>query len=316
MSYVPIRLSTLRAQYPYDFDIYINLKSRYVLYIKNGDDIQRDRLSKLKEKKVRQLFINGEDEVKYQAFLDNSLKEISCDKTVSNEEKADMVQGVASSAVEDLHEDYQSIKVFKNTEKAIEGMIDIIQNNPKILGDLYRKVLASESDPIVKHSVSVAFLNVKLAEMYSFDQAKVHDLGVAGMMHDLAWIKMSEEHQKLFFRPYGDFTQQEWKVYTKHPSLAVEMLQDKEHINSSILALISTHEEKSSGEGFPEGLQRLSVEQEIMSLTCCYDRMVTMLNITHKDALQDIQVNQLGNYDLGLLSKFKELLKAQGIFNK
>lgn len=314
MTYVPIRLSTLRPKYDFDFNIYVNLSERYVLYVKEGDDISPDRLKKLKEKKVRQLFIEDACEEKYQNFLDASLKGIIADDSLTEEDKAEAVQGVASSAVEDMQDNPDSEQAYHNAETAAEGLVDVIAKNPTMLKVLFEKVRDSNSEPMTKHSVNVAFLSLSLAELCGLEFLKAKDLGLAGLLHDIGRSKMSPEAQGLFLKPYEEFTNDDWKVYKEHPSIGADMLEDKAYATKEVRELIATHEEKSSGEGFPNKLKNLSLEQEILSLTACYDRMVTILGMQYKDAFEEIQVNQLGNYDLDLIQKFKSLLKTQGLF--
>jgi putative nucleotidyltransferase with HDIG domain len=313
MNYVPIRLSTLRPKYDFDFNIYVSLSDKYVLYVKEGDDISGDRLQKLKEKKVRQLFIEDACEEKYQNFLDASLKGIADDDSLSDDDKAEVAQGVASSAVEDMQENPQSEQAYHNAQTAAEGLVDVIAKNPTMLKTLFEKVRDSNSEPMTKHSVNVAFLALSLGEMCGLEFLKAKTLGLAGLLHDIGRAQMPEDAQALFLKPYEEFSQDDWKIYKEHPTIGANMLQDKNYATQEVLDLIATHEEKSSGEGFPNKLQKLSLEQEILSLTACYDRMVTILGWDYKDALEEIQVNQLGNYDLELIQKFKKLLKAQGL---
>lgn len=64
--------------------------------MRTGDDIESDRLKKaLKRKKVRKLFITGNDEPKYGAFLDSLL--LSTDK-LNSDQKAGLASGVAENA--------------------------------------------------------------------------------------------------------------------------------------------------------------------------------------------------------------------------
>ena len=97
MNYVPIRLSTLRPKVDFGFDIYLKLTSKYIMYIRSGDDIELDRLKQLKSKKVRQMFIADSDEEKYQNFLDFSLSAAATDPNLSAEDKAETASGVASA---------------------------------------------------------------------------------------------------------------------------------------------------------------------------------------------------------------------------
>src|SRR3989344_3876622 len=121
MNFVPIRLSTLRSEQDLTFDVHIRLQERFLLYVRNGDDLSSDRLQKLKGKKVKQLFIADSDEQKYQDFLDQSLINAAEDKGMASEKKAEIATGVAAGAVEDMQIKPEDVGAYKMCEKATKG---------------------------------------------------------------------------------------------------------------------------------------------------------------------------------------------------
>ena len=104
LTFMPVRLNTLNSNIPISFNLYIQLPHKYLLYVKDGDNVEESRIKGLKKKKVRKLFISDEDEEKYQSFLDKCLSGTLDDETISTEEKAQVVVNVAGEGAENVFE--------------------------------------------------------------------------------------------------------------------------------------------------------------------------------------------------------------------
>ena len=55
MTYVPIRVSVLRGDQKIGFDAFLEVNSKYILYLRKGDSFEGARLDRLKEKKVKKI---------------------------------------------------------------------------------------------------------------------------------------------------------------------------------------------------------------------------------------------------------------------
>ena len=133
---------------------------------------------------------------------------------------------------------------------------------------------------------------------------------------DIGRSKMPEDQHKLFQTPYDQFSKEDWKAYKTHPALSVEVLQDKDYVTPEVLELIRLHEERKSGNGFPEGTTKIPKEVEIIGICDTYDRKTTMVGMSHDDAIKDMMVSEMGNFDLDMINKFKAVLKKQGVTGK
>ena len=73
VEYSPIRVSTIKPQKELTFNLHIRFKEQFLLYLKVGEAVDRDKLKKLKKQKVARFFIDSNDEEKYQHYLDDLL---------------------------------------------------------------------------------------------------------------------------------------------------------------------------------------------------------------------------------------------------
>lgn len=312
MNFLPVRVSTLVANVPFDFDIYIKLPHKYLLYVKDGDDIDADRLQSLKKKKVRKLFIEDANEQLYQGFLDRVLDAVANDPDASSKDKANVVVGSAETASEEIFTRPETSEAYNVAKRASSGLIKVLAGNDEVLRAILNReseASASDLDRLHAHGVNTSSLAIKFGEFMGLKPAELEDLGVAALYHDVGFLKMSPETKRFFFTKLKEVPPLKLTEYKDHPKVGAELLQDKEFATKNVLDLILTHEEKISGEGFPQKLTKLSPIQEIHSLCCFYDRRITCLGENPSEVIEDIMVTEMGNYNLDTLKQFKKFLK-------
>lgn len=308
-TFVPIQLSTLVGDVPLSFDVYIKVDERCILYVRTGDDIESDRLKALKKKKVRKLFITGNDEPKYQGFLDSLL--LSTDK-LNSDQKAGLASGVAENASEIIHKDPKSQQAYTTAEKAANNLIDIISQNQDVLLAILKrdgKGDGTQASLMHTHAVNVCSLAISFGEELKFSRAQLGVMGISALFHDVGYAMMKEEDQALFFKDFKAMTPSEQISYKQHPFIGAEGLQDKPFASAEVLGLIMTHEERVNGSGFPKGTNNLTALQECHALCCLYDRQVTCLGLDPEVVINDLMVNHIGAFNLETLKKFKAFMK-------
>ncbi|MCK6599017.1 MAG: hypothetical protein L6Q37_11685, partial [Bdellovibrionaceae bacterium] len=105
MDHVSIRVSTLRGDQKINFDAYVKINDKFVLYLRRGDSFEGQRLKRLKEKKLKKMFILSGDESNYRQYLKTNI-ESAYDSTSSKdmESRAEIIQGEQQSNVEEVFE--------------------------------------------------------------------------------------------------------------------------------------------------------------------------------------------------------------------
>lgn len=312
MGYTPIRISTIKPFETITFDLYIHFKDRYLKYIDSGRDLNEEHLTKLKRQQIARFYITDEDEVHYQQFLDSMINNIVNDPTTNTSEKLNFIEGSSTTALEKMQKDPSSASSYSMTQRAAKSLRQIVSQNPDALKEFYGRK-AAKNDILIKHCLNVCAMATQLAEMHDIKEEELDELATASLLHDIGMSKLSEEDQSLFHKNSKDFSPGEAMTYRTHPTLCVQILEKNPMINRNITDLILGHEEKISGSGYPNKKSKLSLLEEILSLTNCYDKKITVYNIAPKEALREIRVEELGNYNLSLINKFRELLKKGGL---
>src|SRR5690606_19786133 len=101
-------------------------------------------------------------------------------------------------------------------------------------------------------------------------------LAIAGLFHDIGFSRYEVDSQEIFLKQLDTMTLDEVNRYKEHPRLGAEILQDKEFANADLIELIMTHEERRNGNGFPNKLQKLKTNQEILAICALYDSYLTL----------------------------------------
>ena len=199
MDYTPLRISTVKPLRDLTFDLYIHFKNQYLCYAKRGEKLSEDKFQKLKVQKIAKFFITEEDENNYQAFLDLLLSETLTNPNTDVDEKVNIVEGAACSALERMQKNPNE-SAYRATEKAAKSLRQVITSNPDALKKIFGKKV-DKNEEIIKHSLNVCALSVKLAEVKKCSEQEMDDIGTAALIHDIGLTSMHKDDIQLFYKP-------------------------------------------------------------------------------------------------------------------
>ncbi len=310
LTYTPVRITTIKSNRKVSFPVYIFFKDQYLEYVSPGNSIEKEKYNKLRKQKITKFFIKESDEDNYQQFLESFIEETLNSETASVEEKTEVVTGMSETAIERLADDPASEASFDMTRKASKNLQKLVFENPESLANIFGQ--DSDSGPIIGHSLNVCVLSIKLAKSKKVSDEEIDYISTAALMHDIGLMERNKEEAKLFELPKDDLDPAQRAKYNEHCKGVIELLSEKPYINKPIIDLIESHEENLQGSG-PLKMKKLTLPQEILSLVNTYDKTCFTKKIDPKTALNELMIDQLGNYNLKLLNDFKALLKEEKI---
>ncbi|WP_422477790.1 sensor domain-containing diguanylate cyclase/phosphohydrolase [Pleomorphochaeta sp. DL1XJH-081] len=122
------------------------------------------------------------------------------------------------------------------------------------------------------HSEHVGALCIQLGREMGFPPAEVDDLRLAGMLHDIGKIGISQE----LLNQKRQLSDQEWSQMRRHPEMGFQILRSVQnfgHIADWILA----HHEQPDGKGYPRGLTDTSIplQAKIIAVANAFDSMTS-----------------------------------------
>jgi response regulator RpfG family c-di-GMP phosphodiesterase len=100
------------------------------------------------------------------------------------------------------------------------------------------------------HSRRVAELSRRLAQVLGLPADEVQDVFVAGLLHDIGEVGLSDE---VLACPVARMSPAEKAQYERHAALGEQALLALQDMHR-IAALVRAHHERHDGQGFPEGL--------------------------------------------------------------
>jgi HD-GYP domain-containing protein (c-di-GMP phosphodiesterase class II) len=306
MSYIPIRLGTLRPWQAVNFDVFIKISDRHIHYIKKSDPFDGDRITSLKTKGVKKLFIPIESETDYLTYLDAGLDQLK-DSKVTLADRADIARDSVMTSAENAAKNIQTETGFLQSEGQIGKILDFLTSeNGAIKQILSTSGVAAD---VFHHTTHVVTLSLSLASKVGIYDSKIlMNLGMAALLHDIGKEGIDLDNSI----PRENMTPDQLKIYQKHPEAALMKTQDKPYINGKILELIMNHEEIGEGNGFPKKkrLKTLSVAQQVLNLCNEYDRVCTVNKVPPLEAIKQFYLDKMGLFELSHLTKLQEIIKA------
>lgn len=314
-NYIPISIGLLRPNCPFTFNIYVKINEKYLHYVRKGDDLDESRIERfakiqrLKEKDVSRLFIPKDERKVFDRFIEDEIDEAVESKDLAIDEKFEMIQEIATTAVEVSFEEPDSLEAFELTEKAAKGLRKIVTGNPNALKKIFSKK-TRETAMVQQHCSNVAAIALKLGFSCGFRGEDLDNLGAAALLHDIGIKCMKQDEIDILFpRPRSRLTSSDKAVFQSHVTEGLRLLSKKDFINPKILKLIATHEEEIGGTGYPEKLETLEPLTQILALADRYDKKISLEGKDPVEGFKELKKEEIGKIELKYFDKLKEIVK-------
>ncbi len=297
INYIPIRVSTLRGEQKIRFDAYVKINDKYILYLRSGDSFEGDRLKRLKEKKLKKMFILPEAENLYRAYLHQNIEMAynkNSGKSLAN--RAEIIQGNQQSNGEAVMENPENEIFYNDAKDAATRFVQFLgQEDPAAVHSILK--MDNVDQNIAHHGVTVSTLAVALAKKMGIADAKqLQLLTVGALLHDFEHF-----HSGISInRPLAQFTAEEMLIYKSHPSVGGSKLQEQKHFDQTVVRIISQHEEYIDGNGFPHRLKESQIDPLALITASCnaLDRLITFEGINKRDAVKNLMISSVGKFPL------------------
>lgn len=305
-TYVPVRVSTLRGERKIDFDIYVLIGEKHILYVRRGESFEGVRLERLKERKVRKMYIRPEDESNYRGYLRANMEgAYDSSSNQSFESRASVIQGLQQALAEAVLENPADEAAYNDAKNGASRFVAFVMNEEKALRALLS--IENSDQSLAAHGVTVASLAIGIAAATGkTDPHSLQFLALGGLLHDLGHHSSGVP----YMRPQEEMAPEMAEAYRAHPSAGAAMIKDLKHIDQHVTQIILEHEEHIDGSGFPKGAigKNCNPLSVIVATANAYDRFVTFQNLTPGDAIKKMVVDKIGRHPLEQINALKMIV--------
>ncbi|MEH6756434.1 MAG: HD-GYP domain-containing protein [Parasphingorhabdus sp.] len=154
-------------------------------------------------------------------------------------------------------------------------LVDRISNSvsvdPAIILNMAR--LKTKDEYTYLHSIAVCALMINLARKLRLPDAQIHDIGMAGLLHDVGKTSISDN---ILLKP-GKLTDTEWAEIRNHPQRGHDILSASAGVCDIALEVCIGHHEKMDGTGYPGNIpaDNLSLFTRMSSICDIYDAITS-----------------------------------------
>ena len=131
--------------------------------------------------------------------------------------------------------------------------------------------IKERSCDIYEHSISICSLATLTALKLKLSKEKVHDIGVACLLHDLGLRYLTIEYAD---QDISTLSKIELAEYMKHPVYGYSALKDENWISNAVKNIILYHHERLDGTGYPLKAKEIPFETQIVNICDKFDEMI------------------------------------------
>lgn len=161
--------------------------------------------------------------------------------------------------------------VTSDVADLVDEIARSVERNQATLINMAR--LKSSDEYTYLHSVAVCALMINFARQMGMEEAQVHELGVAGLLHDVGKMAMPTD----ILNKAGRLTDAEFAAMKRHPVAGHELLQQSGAVPDAAFDVALHHHERVDGAGYPFGLKAadLSIAARMGAICDIYDALTS-----------------------------------------
>jgi diguanylate cyclase (GGDEF)-like protein/PAS domain S-box-containing protein len=174
---------------------------------------------------------------------------------------------------------------------------------------------AEIKDPYIRgHQQRASRWAAAIAEQMGLSPELVRDIKIAGLLHDLGKVSISEH---ILNKP-GKLTEEEFAKIKEHPALGAMMIISAVEGLQRIVPIVHHHHERFDGKGYPDGLagEDIPLEARIMSVVDVFDAMTHERSyrkaLSREKAIAELKRGAGTQFDPAVVEAFLALAKRPG----
>jgi HD-GYP domain-containing protein (c-di-GMP phosphodiesterase class II) len=136
---------------------------------------------------------------------------------------------------------------FDELPRIASGLVASIGTDDKLIQSVLQR---NGGDYLVNNAVSVAIVSVKIGEALHYESARLEQVALAGLLHDLGMFVLPD----VMLYKTGRFTEEELQQMREHPELGARLFEEVGERYPWVGRVILQEHERWDGSGYPHRL--------------------------------------------------------------
>lgn len=303
--YTRIRLGSIPSNVPVPFDLFIQVGSRHVHYLRAGDQLSPEKKEQLIKKAADHFFILSLEFPRFKSFI-NSL--VGGDE-LKVAEKASVLRESSLALVEELFESPNVQSALLHSREVVDQFIDLMKQDASAMSQLIG--LSGHDFYTYNHSVDVSVYSLGLGQILGYSGEDLKEIGLGGLFHDIGKRNIPLS----IICKEGPLDEEEWIQMKKHPEYGLAILMDQE-TSEPVKACCFEHHEAFFGGGYPREIKGEEIHKmaRIVSVADTYDALTTKRSyqdpMSPKDAIEFMRDRLRNKFDPDVMKALLDVLQT------
>lgn len=167
----------------------------------------------------------------------------------------------------------------------------------------------------IEHGVLVANLTYQLAKRMGLSEEECYELKIAGMLHDIGKLKLSEY---LYGRNSVELSVEEMKYMRMHSKISFDVLKNYDY-SDNIMKVVLWHHECYDGSGYPDNLKGtdIPIGARILKVTDEFAALISdrpYRKAFDVDTAVNILIEEIKNLDMRVFIEFQRMIHEEETF--
>jgi response regulator RpfG family c-di-GMP phosphodiesterase len=307
------------------YSIYVRLgKNRFLKIAHVGDDLGLDRVFKLKERGVTELWLEREDFQSYAKLSERVVQVAATKPDLGEVKRARLIKHACEVAYENLRLMGVSDDTFQSGKKVLEVSLHGLGTDSMVLALI--DSLEHMSDARYAHAASTGLICALAARVMGWSsQRNIVNLTLGGFLHDIGLddrtAPLAAMDPEALYPKVGATTLPKELIaeYEKHPLVAAERLAKVPGIAAEVITIVQQHHEHAYGTGFPKRLKKTEIfpMARIVTVVDLFVEAIVRtdpkLREEAPDILQTMMENDPANFEISAGLAIHLLLKCNNM---
>lgn len=266
------------------------LSSDFTVLLAADTELTDKQIDRLKRNNIIEVYIKDED----------ASTEVTIIKEEVRKEVHDTLQGILEKHT------YSTSSELAELSNAADAIISDILEEEDVVEKLYD--IRRRSADIYEHCISVCSISTLIALKKKLSQEKVHDIGVACLLHELGlkYITVDYVNKEIY-----DMNEEDAAEYKKHPIYGYSAVEKEDWLSEDAKRIILYHHENLNGSGYPMKVTDIPIECRIVQLCDVFDEYICGIGcerVKVYEALEYLKIYKGTKFDRELVDDFMALI--------